>query len=36
MFWEIQVGHQDGWWRELEMEFANYLVYSIVQYHFPD
>ena len=36
MFWEIQDGRQDGCWCELEMEYANYLVYSIAQYHFPD
>ena len=36
MFWEIQDGRQDDWWRGLEMEFANYLMYNSVQYHFPD
>ena len=29
-------GHQDGRWRGMEMEFIKYLVYTIMQYHFPD
>ena len=36
MFWEIQDGRQNGRWRGLEMEFAQYMVYNIMQYHFPD
>ena len=36
MFWEIQDGRQDNWWQGLEMEFANYVMYNIVQYHFAD
>ena len=36
MFWEIQDGRQDSRWRGLEMELVNYLVYTIMQYHFPD
>ena len=35
MIWEIQDGHRDAWWHGLELEFANYLMYNIVQYHFP-